>query len=196
MIVRLKRLPSLMQRALHESRVSRRTSPLHTQASTISGCSTSSSRWSCQGSFVDSCDQCMLTAIRKLSLQGKLEDITSWPEVSGKAALRVASFFSLEFDPIFRWLHDSIIPRNPAAPHFLQTSPCASADDFCSGFVFLAALSPAFVVVDRVARLESEVLLCALSVHGYLGSTSALENPRGSPRVALHHCWSLGIKSF
>ena len=33
----------------------------------------------------------------------------------------------MAFDPIFRWLHDSIIKRNPDFP---QPSPCAHADDF------------------------------------------------------------------
>ena len=46
--------------------------------------------------------------------------------------------FAMAFDPIFRRLHDSIIPRNPAAPDFLQPSPCAYADDFADAvFVFL-----------------------------------------------------------
>ena len=38
--------------------------------------------------------------------------------------------FAVAFDPIFRWLQDSITPRNPAAPDFLQPSPCAYADGF------------------------------------------------------------------
>ena len=38
--------------------------------------------------------------------------------------------FAVAFDPIFRWLEDTIIPRNPAAPDFLQPLPCAYADDF------------------------------------------------------------------
>ena len=66
--------------------------------------------------------------------------------------------FAMTFDPIFRWLHYLIIPRNPAAPDFLQPSPCASADDFAvatSSFrSLMAVLSPAIVVVVRVARLN------------------------------------------
>ena len=38
--------------------------------------------------------------------------------------------FAMAFDPIFRWLQDTIIPNNPAAPDLLQPSPCAYADDF------------------------------------------------------------------
>ena len=64
----------------------------------------------------------------------------------------------MAFDPIFRWHHDSIILRNPAAPDFLQPSPCAYADDFAvaaSSFQSLmTALSPAFEVVDQVAGLN------------------------------------------
>ena len=38
--------------------------------------------------------------------------------------------FAMVFDPIFRWLQGANIPRNPAAPDFLQPAPCAYADDF------------------------------------------------------------------
>ena len=38
--------------------------------------------------------------------------------------------FALAFDPIFRWLEDTIIPRNPATPDSLQPDPCAYADAF------------------------------------------------------------------
>ena len=36
--------------------------------------------------------------------------------------------FAMAFDPVFRWLHDAIIPGNPADPDFLQPSPCAYAE--------------------------------------------------------------------
>ena len=89
-------------------------------------------------------------------MQGKPEDTSSWAEVSG--CLASGFLFAVAFDPIFRWLHDLIIPRNPAAPDFLQTSPCAYADDFAvaaSSFESLmTALSLAFVVVDGVAGLN------------------------------------------
>ena len=37
--------------------------------------------------------------------------------------------FAVAFDPIFCWLQDAIIPRNPAGLDFLQPVPCAHADD-------------------------------------------------------------------
>ena len=38
--------------------------------------------------------------------------------------------FAMAFDPIFRWLQDEIIPRNPAGLDFPQPAQCAYADDF------------------------------------------------------------------
>ena len=64
----------------------------------------------------------------------------------------------MAFDPIFRWLQDAIIPKNPGAPNFLQPVPCAYADDFtvaASSFRrLMTALSPAFKVVDHTAGLN------------------------------------------
>ena len=40
---------------------------------------------------------------------------------------------TMAFDPIFRWLENTMIPRNPATPDFLQPVPCAYADDFAVG---------------------------------------------------------------
>ena len=48
--------------------------------------------------------------------------------------------FAMAFNPIFRWLHDSIIPRNPVAPDFLQPSPCAYGDDFAVAASFFQTL--------------------------------------------------------
>ena len=66
--------------------------------------------------------------------------------------------FAMAFDPIFRWLHDSIIPRNPAVPDFLQPSPCAHVDDFSvaasSYWSLMIALSLAFNVMDGVPGLS------------------------------------------
>ena len=45
----------------------------------------------------------------------------------------IGFLFFMTFDPFFRWLHDSIIQRKPAAPDFLQPSPSAHADDFAVG---------------------------------------------------------------
>ena len=76
----------------------------------------------------------------------------------------------MAFDRIFRWLHDAIILRNPADPDFLQPSPCACADDFevaaSSIQSLVAALSPAFVVVDRVAGLNLNHRKCCSVQYG------------------------------
>ena len=37
--------------------------------------------------------------------------------------------FAMAFDPIFRWVQDAIIPRNPAGLDFPQPAQCAYADD-------------------------------------------------------------------
>ena len=64
----------------------------------------------------------------------------------------------MAYDPIIRSLEDAIIPRNPAAPDFLQPVPCAYADDFAvaaSSFRrLMTALSPAFKVEDQTAGLN------------------------------------------
>ena len=42
----------------------------------------------------------------------------------------VSGFLSaMAFDPIFRWLQESIIPENPDNLDFLQPAQCAYADD-------------------------------------------------------------------
>ena len=90
-----------------------------------------------------------------------------FPMASGVRQGCPASGFllALPFDPIFRWTQNTIIPRNPAAPDFLQPSPCAYADDFAvaaSSFrLLVTALSRAFKVVDKNcwAPLESSEML-------------------------------------
>ena len=37
--------------------------------------------------------------------------------------------FAMAFDPIFRWLQESITPKNPDNLEFLQPAQCAYADD-------------------------------------------------------------------
>ena len=78
--------------------------------------------------------------------------------------------FAMALDPIFRWLHDAIIPRNPADSDVLQPSPRAYADDFAvaaSSFrSLMTALCPAFVVVDRVARLNLNHRKCCWVHYG------------------------------
>ena len=76
--------------------------------------------------------------------------------------------FGMAFDPIFRWLHDSVIPRDPPAQDFLQPAPCAYADDFAvaaSSFrSLMTALSP------------SASILTIGSVVGYSTATTAVKN--------------------
>ena len=135
-----------MWRAPHKRRVSYcRTLPLHILASTTPGSSTSSTRRSCQGSICR-----FLQSMYVKSTTDVASGVRQGCPASG-------FLFTVAFDPIFRWVHDSIIPRNPAVPDFLQHSPCAHADDFAMASSFrslMAALSPAFVVVDRVAGLN------------------------------------------
>ena len=57
--------------------------------------------------------------------------------------------FAVAFDPIFRWLQETIIPRNPDNLDFLQPAQCAYADDlavvsFFSGFNDCAGTSISF----------------------------------------------------
>ena len=66
--------------------------------------------------------------------------------------------FAMAFDTTFRWLKNTIFPRNPAAPDFLQHVPCVYADGFAvaaSSFrLLMTALSLAFEVVDQTAGLN------------------------------------------
>ena len=59
------------------------------------------------------------------------------------------------FDPIFRWLQESIIPRNPDNLEFLQPAQCAYADDLAVASLSLrgltTALALAFRSVDSIA---------------------------------------------
>ena len=87
--------------------------------------------------------------------------------------------FALAFDPIFRRLQDTIIPNDTAAPDFLQPTSCAYADDFAvaalSFQLLMTALSPAFVVVDRVARHNLNHRKCYWAQYGS-GSCHELKN--------------------
>ena len=64
----------------------------------------------------------------------------------------------MSFDQIFRWLQESIIPRNVDNPEFLQPAQCAYADDLAvasSSFrELMSALAPAFRSVDCIAGLN------------------------------------------
>ena len=60
--------------------------------------------------------------------------------------------FAMAFDPIFRWVRDAVIPRNPAGLDFLQPVPCA----YASFRRLMTALAPAFQAVDQIAGLNFE----------------------------------------
>ena len=77
-----------------------------------------------------------------------------------KTRLSNERFFLLQwlFDPIFRWLPETVIPRNPHNVDFLQPVPCVYADDFAvaaSSFRdLMTALAPAFHPLDHIAGLN------------------------------------------
>ena len=87
-------------------------------------------------------------------------------------------FFAMAFDPIFRWLQDAIIPRNPVGLDFLQPAQCAYADDFAvaaSSFRdLMTALAPAFHSVDHIAGLRRNFQKCCWVQYGGEGRESLL----------------------
>ena len=78
--------------------------------------------------------------------------------------------FGIAFDPFFRWLQDSIIPRNPAGLDFLQPVPCAYADDLAVGAssfrCLMSALAPAFQIMDQIAGLNLNHRKCCWVQYG------------------------------
>ena len=74
------------------------------------------------------------------------------------------------FDPIFRWLQEVVIPRNPDNLDFLQPIQCAYADDLavasCSFLSLMTALAPAFRSVDYIAGLTLNYRKCCLCERG------------------------------
>ena len=65
--------------------------------------------------------------------------------------------------PVFRWLQDAIIPRNPGGLDFLQPTQCAYGDDLAvaapSGL--MTALAPAFQTVDLSVGLNLNHRKCS-----------------------------------
>ena len=106
----------------------------------------------------------------EVEFAGKTRGQNHKARVATQGCLASDFLFAMAFDPIFRWLHDSIIPRNPVAPDFVQPSPCNCADDFAvasSSFqTLMTALSPAFVVVDREAWLNLNYRKCCWVQYG------------------------------
>ena len=78
--------------------------------------------------------------------------------------------FAMAFDPIFRWLQESVIPRNVDNLEFLQPTQCAYADDLAiasSSFrVLMFALAPAFRSIDYIAGLNLNSRKCCWGQYG------------------------------
>ena len=104
------------------------------------------------------------TASHTWNLQEQNEDNSLWPKEYDKVVLRVVSFFAMAFDPIFRWLQETIIPKNPDNLDFLQPAQCAYADDLAvasSSFRgLMTTLAPAFRSVDCIAGINLNFRKC------------------------------------
>ena len=77
-------------------------------------------------------------------------------------------FFTLVFDPVFRWLQDVVIPRNPDNLVFVQPTQCAYADDLAVAALsfrgLMTALAPTFRSVDYIAGRNLNYRKCCCSV--------------------------------
>ena len=84
--------------------------------------------------------------------------------------------FAMAFDPIFRWLQETIIPRNPENLDFLQPTQCAYADDLAVASLsfrgLMTALAPAFRSVDYIAGLNLNYRKCCWVQYGTEGRQS------------------------
>ena len=84
--------------------------------------------------------------------------------------------FAMTFDPIFRWLQESNIPRNPDNLEFLQPAQCAYAHDLAvASFSFrglMTALAPVFRSVDSIAGLNLYYGKCCWVQYGTEGCES------------------------
>ena len=78
-----------------------------------------------------------------------------------QGCLASSFLFAMAFDPIFRWLQESMIPRNPDNLEFFQLAQCAHADDLAvasSSFRgLMTALALAFLSVDSIAGLNFDL---------------------------------------
>ena len=83
---------------------------------------------------------------------------------------------AMAFDPIFRWLQDTIVPKNPDNLDFLQPAQCAYADDLAvasSSFrELMSALAPEFHSVDHIAGLNLNYRKCCRVQDGSQGRES------------------------
>ena len=77
---------------------------------------------------------------------------------------------AMAFDPIFRWLQESIITRNVENLEFLQPTQCAYANDLAiasSSFrELMIALAPAFRSIDCIAGLNLNYRKCCWVQYG------------------------------
>ena len=82
----------------------------------------------------------------------------------------------MAFDPIFRWLQETVCPRNPDNLELLQPAQCAYADDLAvASFSFgelMTALVPAFRSVDSIAGLNLNCRKCCWVQYGTEGRGS------------------------
>ena len=78
--------------------------------------------------------------------------------------------FVMAFDSIFRWLQETIIPRNPDNLNFLQPAQCAYADD-------LAVASSSYVL-----QVGMDVALSFPKACGVLLGTPGVSLDRSFPR--------------
>ena len=78
--------------------------------------------------------------------------------------------FAMALDPIFRWLQESIIPRNPGNLEFFQPAQCAYADDLAVASLsfrgLMTALAPAFRSVDSIGGLNLNYRKCCWVHYG------------------------------
>ena len=55
----------------------------------------------------------------------------------------------MAFDPIFRWLQEAVIPRNPDNLEFFQPTQCAYADDLAVAASSFRDLMTALVLAEK-----------------------------------------------
>ena len=84
--------------------------------------------------------------------------------------------FAMACDPMFRWLQESNIPRDPDNLEFLQLTQCAYADDLAVASLpfrgLMTALAPAFRSVDSIAGLNLNYRKCCWVQYGTEGQDS------------------------
>ena len=101
---------------------------------------------------------CVGTASHTWNLREQTEDTSLWTKVDDKVVLRVVSCFSMAFDPMFRCLQETTIPKNLDNLEILNPAQCAYADDLAvassSSRELMSALGPAFRSVDSIAGLN------------------------------------------